>query len=141
MPRPRLRQGSRSKPYGYSDLEFDELVALSPGEAYEFIELFAGAGNVSRIFRYASVPAASMDIQYGRHLDDGAQDPMDFTSDSGFSLLNYTIVTIHFLLVYRALKPTRSSDKEGFNKYLDYIYVYIYSLNPNPPKSGTSKGG
>lgn len=60
---------------------------------FRFIEVFAGQAEVTRMFRYAGLPAVKLDLLY---MDDipGRQNPMDLLTPAGFSILgkNYDIL-------------------------------------------------
>ena len=53
-------------------------------QAYGFVELFAGAGWISRCMRNANIPTASFDIEYSRDVDPDKQDHMDLCTAAGF---------------------------------------------------------
>jgi len=53
-------------------------------KAYGCIEVFAGAGWVTKVMRANGVATASFDIQLGNPLP-GKQDAMDMLTDPGFS--------------------------------------------------------
>ena len=57
-------------------LQFTEMPELT-GSTWNVVELFSGAGNVSRVFRESGVPVASFDKTIGG-------DCMDFTLAAGF---------------------------------------------------------
>ena len=56
-------------------------------QAYRFIELFAGVGNVSRMMKYANVACASCDLAYAQHLKHKDVNPMDLCTSPGFAQL------------------------------------------------------
>ena len=55
------------------------LLRLSLAEAWRFVEMFAGHGNVSRCLRICGYPGVSIDYMYNKH--------MDINADSGMALL------------------------------------------------------
>ena len=54
-------------------------------EAYGFIEIFSGAGWVSKQMKADGIPTATFDVMLGQPLPN-KQDAMDILSDSGFAL-------------------------------------------------------
>mmetsp|Transcript_45325 Transcript_45325/g.98649 ORF Transcript_45325/g.98649 Transcript_45325/m.98649 type:complete len:227 (+) Transcript_45325:158-838(+) len=65
------------------------------GEAYEFVEIFAGEAWVSRVMRSSGRRTASLDIMFGDPLP-GKQNVMDLTTPSGFCLALLTILNMKF---------------------------------------------
>lgn len=53
-------------------------------QAYGFVELFAGAGWISRCMRNANITTASFDIEYTKHVERNKQDHMDLCTAAGF---------------------------------------------------------
>ena len=95
---------------------------ICASQAFNFIELFAGQGNCSRLFRYAKISAASVDIKYAKHLLDICdENPMDISTSAGFSFPGFlsTVRYIHIIYPYgpycicmgvivRNLKPSQA---------------------------------
>ena len=51
--------------------------------------MFAGQAEVTRMFRYAHLPSARLDLKY-MEAETGRQNPMDLLSDSGMVTLGVT---------------------------------------------------
>lgn len=49
--------------------------------------MFAGQAEITRMFRYAGLPAARLDLEY-MTAQEGHQNPMDLLSDSGMANLD-----------------------------------------------------
>lgn len=60
--------------------------------------MFAGQAEVTRMFRYASMPAARLDLNYMEG-EPGRMNPMDLLSDAGMANLRQSY--IQGLLVFR----------------------------------------
>jgi hypothetical protein len=54
-----------------------------------FVEMFAGQAEATRMFRYANIPAARLDLEYMKDNHDG-ENPMDLLTDSGMAILGST---------------------------------------------------
>ena len=50
-----------------------------------FVEMFAGKAEATRMFRYANIPAARLDLEYMK--GNPGQNPMDLLTDSGMATL------------------------------------------------------
>ena len=55
-------------------------------QAFRCVELFAGAGNITRMMRYANKACASADINYGKCILYKDECPMDICTAPGFAL-------------------------------------------------------
>ena len=64
-----------------------EMGLMALAQAYCFIELFAGVGNMSRMMRYANVACASCDLDYGSGFKQKDMNPMDMCTSPGFAWL------------------------------------------------------
>lgn len=62
-------------------------------QAYDFVELFAGAGVTSSVLRKAGKSCASLDLEHHRP-EEGKQNYMDLLSPSGFALLELTVFSV-----------------------------------------------
>ena len=56
---------------------------------FKFVEMFAGQAEATRMFRYAEMPAARLDLLYMDAMEN-RQNPMDLTSDPGMANLGTT---------------------------------------------------
>ena len=77
-------------------------------QAFQFLEMFAGDGNCSRIMRYCRVPTASADLRYAEHIRqalDAREDPMDICTPAGFAFLslNTGVFFLSFGVFLRAM--------------------------------------
>ena len=82
---------------------------MGPGQdtasTFRFVEVFAGQAEATRMFRFAQLPAARLDIDY-MEAEYARQNPMDLLSDAGmvrlgigstkFSLIFCYIPGVHF---------------------------------------------
>ena len=59
---------------------------MAPAQNYDFIELFAGYGWVSKCMKRCGLCVAAFDIDYGAPLPQ-RQDSMNLLSDAGFAFL------------------------------------------------------
>ena len=62
-------------------------------QAYDFVELFAGAGVTSSVLRKAGRSCASLDLEYHTP-EKGKQNYMDLLSPAGFALLELTMFCV-----------------------------------------------
>ena len=54
--------------------------------SFSFVEVFAGQAEVTRMFRFANLPAARLDLLY-MDAEPGKQNPMNLLSDAGMGKL------------------------------------------------------
>ena len=64
-------------------------VFVSVSQAFDALEFFCGAGNVSRCLKYAGHSVGSFDIKLGTPLP-GKQNAMDLLSDAGMASFGFT---------------------------------------------------
>lgn len=53
---------------------------------FQFVEVFAGEAQCTRMFRFADMPSARLDLKY-MTAEGSQQNPMDLLSDSGMATL------------------------------------------------------
>ena len=53
---------------------------------FQFVEMFAGQGEATRMFRYADFTSARLDLNYMEAIQ-GHENPMDLLSSSGMATL------------------------------------------------------
>ena len=70
------------------------------GQAFQFLEFFAGMAHCTKRVQAASYSAAGIDVSYSKHLGELAQNPMDMTTPSGFGYLVH-IINRHVVFFYR----------------------------------------
>ena len=67
---------------------------LQDNSKFSFVEVFAGQAEITRMFRYANLPATRLDLEYMQP-EPGRQNPMDLLSDAGMGNLGIIWIRIY----------------------------------------------
>ena len=73
-------------PFGQYPTNYDVHAGQDTTKSFRFVEMFAGQAEATRMFRFAQLPAARLDILY-MEAQNARQNPMDLLSDAGMVTL------------------------------------------------------
>ena len=96
---------------------------LQDNSKFSFVEVFAGQAEITRMFRYANLPAIRLDLAYMQP-EPGRQNPMDLLSDAGMGNLGIIWVRIYVWTWFIISEPP-SKKHHNLDQSISYFYALL----------------